>query len=158
MAQFEPGSPKPAGSGRRKGTPNTRTLHLMEALESIDFNVPERLIRLLPELAADKQAEILVELMGYLFPKRKATELSLTVPAPVEEDTEEDCAEREEHIKKMMKDFLYLDESFQNMVARLFLEDYCFKGVLEKQRQIILEERSQQIGPRGSLPDVTALY
>ncbi len=76
MAKFRPGQEKLANSGRKKGTPNRNTQNLFEALKALNFDVPERLVRLLPELAPDKQAAILIDLMSYLYPKRKAVEIS----------------------------------------------------------------------------------
>ena len=64
------------GSGRKKGTPNKKTLILSEILESLDCRVTEKLTELLPQLDPDKQADVLLELMSYLFPKRKALEVT----------------------------------------------------------------------------------
>ncbi len=64
------------GSGRKKGTPNKKTLILSEILDSLDCDVPTKLIDLLNLLDPDKQADVLLELMSYLFPKRKALELT----------------------------------------------------------------------------------
>lgn len=74
MAQFTSGQKKPNGSGRRPGTKNKRSEHLSEVLASIDINVPEELMALIPELKPEKRADVLLELMGYLYPKRKALE------------------------------------------------------------------------------------
>ena len=60
--------------GRGKGTPNRKTLTLHESLGDLD--VPKRLIELMPMLDPAKQADVLVQLMSYLYPKRKAIEHS----------------------------------------------------------------------------------
>ena len=65
----------PKTGGRKKGTPNKRTAHLVEALDFAGLNVPDALTTLLPNLAPEKQADILMGLLGYLYPKRKAIEL-----------------------------------------------------------------------------------
>lgn len=64
------------GSGRKKGTPNKKTLVLSEILDSLDCDVPSKLIEILNQLEPEKQADVLLELMSYLFPKRKALELT----------------------------------------------------------------------------------
>lgn len=66
----------PKTGGRKRGTPNRRTLNLAHQFEEIGFDVPARLLELLPELPAKDQANILIDLMGYLYPKRKAIELT----------------------------------------------------------------------------------
>jgi hypothetical protein len=75
---FKPGQQKPVGSGRSKGSKNKRSEHLVDALESLNFNLPERLIHLLPKLSDEKQADVLLEMMSFIFPKRKATDIILT--------------------------------------------------------------------------------
>ena len=74
MSQFKPGQEKPLGSGRKSGIPNKKTKVLAEILENNNFDLTERLLKLLPKLKPEKQAEILLELMTYVFPKRKAIE------------------------------------------------------------------------------------
>ncbi|MBY0554222.1 hypothetical protein K2P97_06815 [bacterium] len=64
------------GSGRQKGTPNKKTLILTEILDSLDCDVTQKLTELLPQLQPEKQADVLLELMSYIFPKRKALELT----------------------------------------------------------------------------------
>lgn len=81
MAHFQSGQKKPQGSGRKKGTPNRRTQALQEIFEAHDFVIPEKIIEILPRLSIEKQAEILMDLMSYLYPKRKATE---AMPNPTE--------------------------------------------------------------------------
>ncbi|MFV8248092.1 hypothetical protein [Bdellovibrio bacteriovorus] len=74
MGQFTPGQEKKNGSGRQKGTPNKKTQLLNEILDAKDFCIPEKLMELLPSLSPEKQADILVDLMSYVYPKRKAIE------------------------------------------------------------------------------------
>jgi hypothetical protein len=75
------GSPKTGG--RKKGIPNKRTLLLREALDSFGCDVPQRIVALLPDLSAEKQADILVELLKYLYPTRKAVEHSGPQGGPI---------------------------------------------------------------------------
>ena len=78
MAQFTSGQDKPLGSGRKKGSKNKTSQHLVDVLDGLNFSIPERLIDLLPKLSEEKQAEVLLQLMNFVYPKRKATEVSLT--------------------------------------------------------------------------------
>lgn len=71
--------PRPQGTtktgGRTKGTPNKRTLDLQENLAASGIDVIEQLTNLLPELPPQLRANVLLELMQYLYPKRKAIEV-----------------------------------------------------------------------------------
>jgi hypothetical protein len=78
---FKPGQPKPLGSGRKIGVPNKRTQDLQEVLDSCDLDVPRRLVELLPSLTPEKQADLLMRLMDFLYPKRKAIEQSIALDA-----------------------------------------------------------------------------
>lgn len=60
--------------GRVKGTPNKRTQFLSDALEGYDFDIPKLLVELYPSLVTDKKLDLLLELVQYLYPKRKALE------------------------------------------------------------------------------------
>ncbi|OFZ20071.1 MAG: hypothetical protein A2X94_09155 [Bdellovibrionales bacterium GWB1_55_8] len=64
----------PKTGGRKKGTPNKRTVGLQEALESHGLDVVGQLAALLPQLEVEQRASVLIDLMGFLFPKRKAIE------------------------------------------------------------------------------------
>lgn len=74
MGKFERGNKKPVASGRKKGTPNKKTLILSESLEALKLDIPARLNELLPKLSYEKQADVLLELLGYIYPKRKPLE------------------------------------------------------------------------------------
>lgn len=73
-----PGRPKGGKKfgGRQKGTPNKTTLILKDILDDLQINVPKQLAELLPKLKPEKQADVLCELLQYIYPKRKAIELS----------------------------------------------------------------------------------
>lgn len=72
MAQFQPGQTKPAGSGRQCGTPNRRTRDLEEALRSANLDIVASLAELIPQLDPGRKADILLALLPFLYPKRKA--------------------------------------------------------------------------------------
>ena len=60
--------------GRKKGSLNKKTLELSQILKKANINVPEKIIELLPTLDTEKQVEVLLKLMPYLYPKRKPKE------------------------------------------------------------------------------------
>lgn len=62
--------------GRTKGTPNKSTLCLLRSLEQNNIDIVNEIAALLPQLGPEKKADVLLNLMSYIFPKRKAIELS----------------------------------------------------------------------------------
>lgn len=70
----EQGSTKTGG--RRKGTPNKKTLCLIKSLENNNIDIINEIAALLPQLGPEKKADVLLNIMSYIFPKRKAIELS----------------------------------------------------------------------------------
>lgn len=81
MGQFKPGQQKPAGSGRKRGAPNKRTLDLESTLARHGLDVVGKIAEILPSLPAEKQADVLIDMMSYLFPKRRAVEQTVEVQA-----------------------------------------------------------------------------
>jgi len=77
MGQFQPGQSKPSGSGRKRGTSNKKTMNLEATLESYGIDLVGQIAELLPQLAVDKRADVLLNLIGYIYPKRKAVETSV---------------------------------------------------------------------------------
>jgi hypothetical protein len=71
---------RPSGSlktgGRKKGTPNKSSAFLLDALLQHGIDPITELAGLLPKLELEKRADILVSLMSYFYPKRKAIEIS----------------------------------------------------------------------------------
>ena len=63
--------------GRTKGTPNKKSLCLIQSLEENQINIVSELSKLLPMLGPDKKADVLMQLMSFVYPKRKAVELVL---------------------------------------------------------------------------------
>lgn len=70
--------PRPSGlpkTGRRiKGTPNRSTPYLIEMLEELQFDPVRELIQLMPDLSLERRAGVLLELMSFIYPKRKPRE------------------------------------------------------------------------------------
>jgi hypothetical protein len=80
MGQFQEGQKRPRGSGRKPGTPNKKTVQLKEFFDKAKFNIPERILEILPQLPISKQADLLVGLMAYVYPKLKNVELETVIP------------------------------------------------------------------------------
>lgn len=77
---FVPGQPKPANSGRRKGTPNKKTvLRVSDVLAEKGINPTEKILELLPKLKESEQIHVWFELLSYLEPK----------PAPEKKDEDD---------------------------------------------------------------------
>lgn len=72
----------PKTGGRRKGTVNKRTQNLMEILEQLNTSLPQMALNLLPDLKPEKQADVILKLMDFVYPKRKSMDLSLTNDRP----------------------------------------------------------------------------
>lgn len=98
MARFQSGHQKPENSGRKKGIPNRKTLMLKEALEQLGHDLPTKITELLPQLSSDKQMDVYLELMQYVYPRRKAVELSGTDGQPIE------VATRNDNLKRVLAD------------------------------------------------------
>ena len=62
--------------GRQKGTPNKKTLILKDLLDKMSFDPAKKLVEMMPDLNYELKAKICLELMEYLYPKRKAIEHS----------------------------------------------------------------------------------
>jgi len=63
-----PGFPKTGG--RKKGTPNKKTLVLLERLHQNNFDVVDELVQIIPSLDKDKKVAVLLSLLPYLYAKR----------------------------------------------------------------------------------------
>ena len=79
MAQFKPGDKRPEGAGRKKGQPNKKTLALVELLEAAAYCPVEKILSILKNpkayLSDSDKVRFNLELMSYLYPKRKAIEV-----------------------------------------------------------------------------------
>ena len=73
MARQE-GTPKTGG--RKKGTPNLKTLVLRESLNLAGFDVIQKLNDLYPQLDPEFQAKVLLSFLPYLFPRPNSVDLT----------------------------------------------------------------------------------
>lgn len=71
--------------GRVAGTPNRRTLELQERLEALGVDPLEGLAEIAKDVTApiEIRARVQMELLQYLFPKRKALEVSNKTQQPI---------------------------------------------------------------------------
>lgn len=124
---------KPLGSektgGRKKGTPNKKTIGLENALANHNIDLVEQIAQVLPQLALDKRADVLLNMMSYLFPKRKAIELTAdpiaVLNSKIEEKHEPTEAEIEEMHKKTLsiaRRLLLLNETPEERYIRSQIE------------------------------------
>jgi len=91
----------PKTGGRKLGTSNRKTLFLKETLESLGHELPTRIIALLPQLSPDRQMDVYLELMQYIYPKRKAVAFELEQSShSIDDFTSE---EREAEIDRLLK-------------------------------------------------------
>ena len=91
--QFQTGMKRPENAGRKKGTPNRKTKELMELLG--DYNPALSLLEILNDnkVPIELKIKINLDLMSYIYPKRKSVEskeqvLLFTNPEIVGEVTE----------------------------------------------------------------------
>lgn|GEM_PF-826279 len=64
----------PKSGGRQKGTPNKRTIGFLEVLEGKGINLLETIIDEAMGLSGRDKINVLVDLLPYVYPKRKPTE------------------------------------------------------------------------------------
>ncbi len=93
---FEPGHKRIPGSGRRKGQVSPRTKALEILLLEHQYNPVKELLKLLPKLDERDAAKVHLELMQYIYPKRRDNG-----PEDSADTTPERAAEEAiEHIRK----------------------------------------------------------
>jgi hypothetical protein len=76
MGKFQRGQERPVNSGRQKGIPNRKTLILRDTFKELGQDLPTKIMEILPQLSPEKQIDVYMELMQYVYPKRKAIEIS----------------------------------------------------------------------------------
>lgn len=89
---FKPGQPRPPGAGRKPGTPNKKTQELVAILEELKLDPVRALCDLLPRLEERDQKDVYQKLMEYIYPKRKAVELTGEGGGPIQTATPEQAA------------------------------------------------------------------
>lgn len=80
--KFVAGKPRPENAGRKKGTPNKRTKELQEVLGA--FNPAEKLMEIYNSTEDEQlKASICRDLLKYVYPQRKAVEMTADVDMPI---------------------------------------------------------------------------
>jgi len=80
--RFKKGEPRPAGPGRPPGVKNKRSSLLAEALEEMNVDLVRAILGNAQKLPPKEQADILVQLLPYRYPKLTSVEVSLRPPVP----------------------------------------------------------------------------
>ena len=80
----KPGTPRMPGSGRKKGTPNKRSQAIIERIESSGKDPLAVMLDLLDDEDANLRFQASKELLGYLYAKRKAIEVTGADGAPIQ--------------------------------------------------------------------------
>lgn len=99
----------PKTGGRKKGTPNKKTQDLEDRLKNLGIDVPSQIVALLPQLHTEKQADILMGLMAFLYPKWKAVEQQIEI-APKEEAKERSVEEINRSLAKSYQTSAWVSE------------------------------------------------
>ena len=117
---FQKGEPRPEGAGRVKGTPNKRSIELLDILKELGCNPFEFQARVITEQLVDRDGNLIDvtldqriicarDLAPYLLPKQKAIEVrgSLTVNVtPAEQAAEQSIEAVFQHLTKDAKNQL----------------------------------------------------
>lgn len=83
--KFKKGQKRPANAGRKKGTPNKRSINLDEKLQELGFDVVDEYICIYNSTEDEQlKANICKEFMKYCYPQRKAVEFDSTGAGNVE--------------------------------------------------------------------------
>jgi hypothetical protein len=69
MGRFKIGQTKPPGSGRKRGTLNLRSQALTALLHEAGTDPVLELMKLVPKLPTDRQADIWMALLPYCYPR-----------------------------------------------------------------------------------------
>lgn len=73
---YPKGKPRPEGAGRKKGTPNRNTRDLIAKCDEMGLDVFGAMIEIAMNGDDEQRFHMLKEIAQYIYPKRKAVELS----------------------------------------------------------------------------------
>lgn len=79
---FKKGEPRPANAGRKKGTPDKKSLLVREVLENHSINLAEQIVVRLPKLTSLEQVRALIQLLPYVYPKLTSVQHSGSIANP----------------------------------------------------------------------------
>ncbi|HIN68327.1 MAG TPA: hypothetical protein EYM93_03530 [Methylococcales bacterium] len=76
---------RPRTGGRKKGTPNKKTLEVLEQISALDYDPITTMVKISQQAMADENyalaGQMAKELAQYVYPKRKAVEHFTDEPA-----------------------------------------------------------------------------
>lgn len=99
---FKPGHAKKGG--RQKGTPNKSSAALKDQIEkALGGDLPSEIIKRILSMDPEKAVAPLLDLMGYIYPKRKAVEHSSSLTPDEIERLEEFSKLPDEELKQIIK-------------------------------------------------------
>lgn len=107
---------KPRGKktgGRKPCTPNKKTVLLQSAFDELCFSIPDEIVKVIPALTPYEKAKVLLELMSYLYPKRKPSDPSSETPKPEGLTTTE---------KRKCLNRLIMNEQARNIVIKAMMD------------------------------------
>lgn len=91
---FKPGDPRPENAGRKKGSPNKITKTLESFFDEQGLFLPEKILSEIQEIASpSERMKVWLELLQYIYPKRKALEMSGEITNPYAHMTLEELKE-----------------------------------------------------------------
>ena len=95
--RFQAGMKRPKFGGRQKGTPNKRTVELLSKLEELDYDPLEKLIIIANDdkTSTELKTKINLELLSYIYPKRKAVAMDITKYVGRVSEMEQEVVENE---------------------------------------------------------------
>lgn len=129
-----PGSPKTGG--RKKGTPNTRTFDLCATLAHRGLDPLDEILKASQSLSARDKIKIYLEILPYLYPKRKPTEATpLTLENHIDNLSMPELATLHRNLEKRMG----MDKPTQELTIEQL---YAYKESIDKliSHREILEE------------------
>lgn len=95
----------PRYGGRKKGTPNKNTAGVQKEIEDrLGKSLPLAILDTFDELAAKDRAYIMLDLMNYFYPKRKALEHTIEVPEEVLHELEDIKDLSDKELDQLLKD------------------------------------------------------
>ncbi len=104
---FKPGHKKVGG--RKKGTPDKRTLALQELWDQFNYDPAVALNKLLPQLEPEVQANVHLKLMPYKYCVKRSVEISGPNGQPIQQESSFD-----EEAKLLLEEFKSVVENAKN--------------------------------------------
>lgn len=86
--------------GRKKGTPNKNRPDLIRELEARNFNVLDEILKILPSLDAAMKIRSLLNLMEYIYPRKRA----ITIDEEETQAIQAKIVEKIEDLRSLPKD------------------------------------------------------